>query len=268
MNHSTNTSHKKHYCYTLFKNFDKILAELDLVYQLNHNPEKGREAEKILSAFLSEYIPKKYKISTGFVLNHNRGISNQCDILIYDDIEMPNLFSGHANKVIHILSLRAVIESKMNLSDSNMITKENEKFESIKKLYREDPEIKNLLYGEPLTILFAYRSYLDEQKLLTALNKLENKNIDLIFCANLGVFDYYYDEEKREYKYRNILGQSSGWNDPYTTEENYKVTKEKVAFALFYSQLLDKLSQIKLTKNFDDDFSYLNLFMQSSLYLD
>jgi len=83
--------HKKQYCYSLFRNFDKIFSELDLVHSLNHSGEKGRESEEILKSFLNEYLPIKYSITTGFI-NRESGVSNLCDIVIYDSSNCPIFF--------------------------------------------------------------------------------------------------------------------------------------------------------------------------------
>lgn len=46
---------KRLYLELMHLEFEKILAELDLVYKLSHNGEKGKEAEEIIINFLKKY---------------------------------------------------------------------------------------------------------------------------------------------------------------------------------------------------------------------
>ena len=45
---------KRLYVETMRGEFQKILAELELVYKLTHQGEKGKEAEEILRNFLNQ----------------------------------------------------------------------------------------------------------------------------------------------------------------------------------------------------------------------
>lgn len=109
-------SSKRLYVELLRGNFEKILTELDLVYKLTHNGEKGKEAEEILKNFLKKYLPQKYEVTTGFV-HTDLGTSNQCDILLYDSMNYAPLYNGYANQIIHMSSLRGVIECTMRLNN-------------------------------------------------------------------------------------------------------------------------------------------------------
>jgi hypothetical protein len=237
----------------LFGNFDKILAELNLVYKLTHNGEKGRESEEILRAFLKKFLPQKYKVGTGFVQT-DEGISNQCDILVYDESNVPPLFSGYVNKIIRLISLRAVIECKMNLTTEDL-KKVNDNFTIIKDLYRKDPEVKSFLKDEPLTVLFAYKKRGNIEK---ALENLPYKNVDLVFCGEGELYSLMNDGN--EYT-DNITKQLfSG-----TTLHGYDVTKGKQAFANFYCLFVDRLNAIKF------DYSRVSMLYEysgSSIYID
>lgn len=234
-------------------NFQKILSELQLVYKLNHNGEKGREAEEILKSFLCKYLPKKYSVTTGFVKS-DLGVSNQCDIMIYDDTNYAPLYSGYVNQIIHMLSLRGCIECTMKLNKKK-VTEDNKKFSSLKSLYRRDAQMKTAFTEEPITVLFAYKS---EGNVMNYLNDLEEKNIDIIFCAD--GYLHLLNEEKDKYSNNIVEGVFSG-----ETIHGYTFTKEQHAFSMFYSYLVDELNIIKSNQ---EEYRMVHEYSKSSIYVD
>lgn len=223
------------------------------MYKLNHSGEKGREAEEILKKFLINYLPKKYEVSTGFV-HTDMGTSNQCDILIYDANNYSPLYSGFVNQIIPMLSLRAVVECTMHLN-SNKIKQDNKKMANLKKLYRKDVQISSAMPKEPLAILFAYYSQGDT---LSNLNRLEEKNFNIVFSADGKL--YILDEEKNEYTNNLIDNIFSG-----ETEHGYVFSKQQHAFAIFYSHMVDALNQINSDS---ESYSMVHQYSKSSVYVD
>lgn len=246
-------SNKRLYVELLRGNFEKILSELDLVYRLTHNGEKGKEAEEILKNFMKNYLPKKYEVTTGFV-HTDMGISNQSDILLYDANNYPPLYSGYANQIIHMGSLRAVIECTMRLNKKK-IEEDNKKINNLKALYRNDAEIKESMSREPLAVLFAYKS---EGSILDNLNRLEEKNFDIVFCADGQL--YALTSDANEYTNNLVDNLFSG-----ETVHGYTFTKEQHAFSLFYSYLIDSLNEI--TSEFDK-YNMVHEYSKSSIYVD
>ena len=63
----------------------QLKLEIDAIcLAIEHNPTKGSEAEAVFRRLLRKYLPQKYKLSSGFIMNGNR-ISGQHDIVIYDN---------------------------------------------------------------------------------------------------------------------------------------------------------------------------------------
>ncbi|MEE5180316.1 hypothetical protein JDW21_15240 [Bacillus subtilis] len=246
-------SNKRLYVELLRGNFEKILSELDLVYKLTHNGEKGKEAEEILKNFLKKYLPNKYNVTTGFV-HTDMGISNQSDILLYDANNYPPLYSGYANQIIHMGSLRAVIECTMRLNKKK-IEEDNKKVSNLKNLYRNDVEIRQSLSKEPLAVLFAYKS---EGSILEHLNRLEEKNFDIVFCADGQLYNLIADAN--EYSNNVVDNLLSG-----QTVHGYTFTKEQHAFSLFYSYLIDYLNTITSDIN---KYRMVYEYSKSSIYVD
>lgn len=52
--------------------------------QIPHPGGKGAEREGVLSSFLAQYLPTRYSISSGQIMDLEGNISRQCDIVIYD----------------------------------------------------------------------------------------------------------------------------------------------------------------------------------------
>ncbi|PEQ76579.1 DUF6602 domain-containing protein [Bacillus cereus] len=244
---------KRLYVELLRGNFEKILSELDLVYRLNHNGEKGKEAEEILKNFLKKYLPKKFEVTTGFV-HTDMGISNQSDIILYDASNYAPLYSGYANKIIHMNSLRAVIECTMRVNKKK-IEEDNKKIENLKVLYKKDIEIQESLNREPLAILFAYKS---EGNILQNLNRLKEKNFDIVFCADGQLYILNY--ATNEYTNNLVDNLFSG-----ETMHGYTFTKQQHAFSLFYSYLIDYLNEITSEVN---KYKMVNEYSKSSIYID
>lgn len=246
-------SNKRLYVELLRDNFEKILSELALVYRLTHNGEKGKEAEEILKNFLKNYLPQKYQVTTGFV-HTDMGISNQSDILLYDANNYPPLYSGYANQIIHMSSLRAVIECTMKLN-KRKIEEDNKKINNLKALYKNDVTIQDSMSREPLAILFAYKS---ESNILDNLNKLKEKNFDIVFCADGQLYILIADTNK--YTNNVVDGVLSG-----ETIHGYTFTKEQHAFSLFYSYLIDNLN--KITSDYNK-YTMVQEYSKSSIYVD
>ncbi|WP_100616853.1 DUF6602 domain-containing protein [Bacillus cereus] len=131
---------------SLVQHVEKMSAEIKLIKQLEHNGEKGREAEGILKNFLNEMLPKKVTIGTGFVIDNSGRNSNQLDIMLYDGHETSPIFQGYENSVIHIESVFATIETKLTYSNSKKVVLTAQKSANkVKRISLKDVETEELL---------------------------------------------------------------------------------------------------------------------------
>jgi hypothetical protein len=76
----------------------KISSMLDL--ELNYSParynfEKGIPLENALKYFFKPYFPIKYGFTSGYLVDQDENISNQCDWIIFDAINTPPIISSH-----------------------------------------------------------------------------------------------------------------------------------------------------------------------------
>ena len=79
-----------------YKSLNKeLMAVKDRVRSLigeAHWVKDGEYKEAILKNVISKFLPKKYSMGTGFVINGEKKITQQIDIIIYDN-SSPVLFS-------------------------------------------------------------------------------------------------------------------------------------------------------------------------------
>lgn len=65
--------------------------------KLKHPGEYGTYREELCKEFLRFFIPFKFAIDDGFLINHSNEISKQCDIIVFDD-NSPPLIETYANQ--------------------------------------------------------------------------------------------------------------------------------------------------------------------------
>jgi len=99
-----------------------------------HEPSLGTYKERLLMSVLSQFIPRKYEVGTGFVLfpdetqvtgeipegydvlnRSEHVVSKQCDIIVYDSSEFPVVFKDADFVVVRPESVRSIVEVKGSL---------------------------------------------------------------------------------------------------------------------------------------------------------
>ncbi len=112
----------------------QIQAELDHMNNLiTHMGEKGRANENIIRDFLINFLPKKYDIGTGILIDRKGNPSKQCDIVIYDKEYHPDYFGQKSTILFPVDVVYAIIEVKTSL-DQGEIKESIENIVSVKKL--------------------------------------------------------------------------------------------------------------------------------------
>jgi len=166
---------------------DQMLDEFDRIHsEIKHSGGRGDEREARLKAFLETYLPHKYAIGKGEIVDSAGNTSRQCDLVIYDRTISPILYSGEKFQVFLAESVYAVIEVKSVLSYKELNTA-IENIKSVKKIQRENGKIGG--------ILFAYKSNIKKDVMKKISDKLIEANsslspeeyIDLVCILNKGV---------------------------------------------------------------------------------
>ena len=84
--------------------------------KLIHPGEFGNYRERITRQFLSYFLPSRFSMNDGFVLNSSGEVSTQCDIVIYDSEETPAIQTDQLQRFYPIETVYAVGEVKSVLS--------------------------------------------------------------------------------------------------------------------------------------------------------
>lgn len=112
----------------------ELLAIKDRVRHLiKHWGEDGRYQEAVLKSVIERFLPERYCITSGFVIQQtttagNHDASKQIDIIIYDR-DYPVLFKEGDFAIVTADSVEAIIEVKANLKNQQpekIIRKANE----------------------------------------------------------------------------------------------------------------------------------------------
>ena len=82
----------------------------------------GSYKEAILKNIISKFLPKNYSISSGFIINPDRKITKQIDIIVYDD-SSPILFKEGDFAIVLAHTVKGIIEVKTNIKNWSELRK-------------------------------------------------------------------------------------------------------------------------------------------------
>ncbi|GJI61784.1 DUF6602 domain-containing protein [Bacillus velezensis] len=160
----------------------------EVTAKINHMGERGSSREEILLRYLRNYIPSKYEMSNGVIIDGNGTQSRQQDIIIYDSFNSPVLLDMEKTKIVPIESVFSVIEVKSTLNKTE-IDKCVNNISSVKSLVRNPlVEINSPTAG----FVFAFKSSTTIETLLDNLveaNKHteKHKHISVICVLDKGL---------------------------------------------------------------------------------
>jgi hypothetical protein len=87
---------------------------------VKHPTAIGSSHEGILRRFLQKYVPRKYSVSEGFIVDGNNNSSQQCDIIIWSSLEYSPYYSEGDFVIIPSDAARVVIEVKTQLDQKTL----------------------------------------------------------------------------------------------------------------------------------------------------
>lgn len=205
---------------------DELMAIKDRVSSLigNASPgENGGYREAILKNIISKFLPKKYSMGTGFVINKNKEITKQIDIIIYDN-SSPVLFSEGDFVIVLASTVKAIIEVKSTIKSTT------ELIDYIKVCEENAKKIEAIaLYDRMFNGLFCYECNLSYEA-------IENSLKDYFEFTECSIFR----------KVSNIsLGNKTflhvWWDHKPFSLKGYELPE--LSFAYFISNLLISLNE-------------------------
>lgn len=105
----------------------QLRGEVDFINSIfEHQGVKGEGNETILRDLITKFIPRKYGVGTGVVIDRHGEQSKQCDIIIYDTVLYPSFMSMTSVHLFPVDIVYAVVEVKTRFtSESAKMAKAN-----------------------------------------------------------------------------------------------------------------------------------------------
>lgn len=149
---------------------NQLMLEMALINSLfDHQGVKGTGNENVLISLLTKFLPEKYGVDTGIIINSAYVQGRQSDIIIYDKNKIANAFSLTSAKFFPIEAVVAVIEVKTTLTISTF-REAAENLKSVIKLANSSCK-----FG---AFVFSYQS--TTQSILTINNWYKENGSDVI----------------------------------------------------------------------------------------
>jgi len=234
---------------------------------IDHSLLKGQHREQIVvEQYLKKYLPRKYGISSGIVIDSYGNQSKQQDIIIYDKFNTMHLSGENRDDdeqlYIPIENVFAVIEVNSNLTNEE-VADVVEKFESVNRLVQKPVPINpiisfNSAFPAPSGFCFAYTAsgQLVNRAIKLRERRLERgyeKHLSGIIILDQGVIQYSDNE--------NIMSININPIAPNVSETLYKGIAEGenlLHFTMMLNQVLNStvLEQpdlLEYLKNAKDD---------------
>ncbi len=163
-----------------------------------HNLEKGMEIEDVVKIFLRDYLPRRYDITGGFIIDRENNISSQQDVIIYDAFHCPIYRPGSRGAVVPIDNVASVFEVKSEL-DINNFRETLTKIHKLRKLQKSPDQSAYPNYPAQLShtycVIFAFNSKISTSKVFEVWKeqiKVDDSDIfrscSLIVIPDKGIF--------------------------------------------------------------------------------
>lgn len=185
----------------------KVLeAKLDLAkMSLPHAPSKGEVTEDHWVDVFRSYLPNRYEVSSGFVVDSDGSRSQQIDLIVYDRQYTPTLLDQQDQRYIPVEAVYAVFEVKQHI-DKEYLDYAGEKAKSVRTLKRTSVPISHAggVYPpkEPFPIIagiVAQKAGWSDGLGKAFEQNLPSKGLAFIDCGcalTCGTFDHYDGELK------------------------------------------------------------------------
>ncbi len=148
---------------------------------VTHNGVMGEENEKHWIEIFKKYLPSRYAVDNGIVIDHFGKTSDHIDIVIYDRQYTPVLLNQKNHRYIPAESVYAIFEVKPHI-DFKYLVYAGKKAESVRKLKRTSVSIVQLGEKCPPRDFFEIISGIVATKVSwkDGLGKTFKKNIDTL----------------------------------------------------------------------------------------
>lgn len=235
---------------------------------IKHPGSKGDATEQRWIEFLRTYLPNRYKVDKAIVIDSMGDVSEQMDVVIYDAIYTPFIFSQDSIMYIPAESVYAVFEVKQDVK--GYIKYAAKKVESVRKLKRTSIDMVasgRPMAARPLTkiiggILTTTSSYKGNKTIENHLKKLTSlQTLDLGCFCDTGSFYVDYNEAVFEgiNSTNDIKDNCECIKQVYENRKvnEIKFSEKDVSLFTFFLQLVSYLKSIGTVPAIDIN-AYLN----------
>ena len=120
-----------------------LLTRLEYAGQsIAHDATMGEVNENNFIEVLRNYLPGRYAVDSGIIIDSNGENSDQINVVIYDNLYTPTLLDQHNHRYIPVEAVYAVLEVKLKI-DKGYLEYTAGKAESIRKLHRTSIPFNN-----------------------------------------------------------------------------------------------------------------------------
>jgi hypothetical protein len=177
----------------------KIHGELQTDRILGHPTDKGDASEQVWIDILTRYLPRRYEVRKGFVVDSRGNFSDQIDLIVHDRQYSPFVFRFKETDVVPAESVYAIFEAKQELN-SEHIAYAGKKAASVRGLHRTSLEavtisglapakkLHHILAGI-LTLTTPWRPPMGQTLVSCLAGQTGDSVIDIGCIADSGVFN-------------------------------------------------------------------------------
>lgn len=99
----------------------RLRAEVDVFAQLvEHNAERGRENEAAFARVLTAFVPQRFGVGTGLVIDRDGNSSRQMDIVLFEQADEPRVLAQTNQLLFPVETTAGVIEVKTRFSTDDV----------------------------------------------------------------------------------------------------------------------------------------------------
>lgn len=235
-----------------------------------HSTSKGDALENAWIEWLRKYLPNRYSVDKAIVIDYEGSISQQMDIVIYDNWYTPFIFTQNGFHYIPAEGVYAVFEVKPDIAGSSQKQKKSvhniayagEKIESVRVLKRDaanfinggkkhSPRPLTKILGGILTSTKSGKKSNNDTLEKHFKEQTDLKSIDIGCVADYGSFYIEYESpEKKDKHGQDITGEitEEGMPPYFEYYNNRKYLKlhfsaPENSFVTFFMQLTRHLQQ-------------------------